>query len=727
MGYNENMSRKSKKNKERNKEENRQRWHDGLKQETKHSILAIIFLGLGVFFTLSAFRKAGVAGDSLYGAFELIFGSMFFLVPLFFLLASLVFLFSLRSRVVLATIIGGAIFLLASLGLSDIIFGEKTGGYSGFFISYPFLKFFDFWASLVLLGVALFIGLLIMFNIPLRRKRDEDAVKTIQAGEEIEEEKDNIASSFREILTDFKNTLSEKKAAVFSENNGDAPKLSRDNEKDEISVKRAKRILVGHFQSPPLDLFEGDSGKPSSGDIKANANIIKRTLQNFGIEVEMAEVTIGPSVTQYTLKPAEGMKLSRIIGLQNDLSLALAAHPLRIEAPIPGKSLVGIEVPNSTSSLVGLHNLFAQEDFKKSEKPLLLALGRNVAGHPVYADLAQMPHLLIAGATGSGKSVAIHALISSLLFRNSPEMLRLLLIDPKRVELTSYNDLPHLLTPVITEAKKAISALKWLTKEMERRYDILLGAQCRDIGSYHRLIVEMSLEEQEEKEQMPYIVVVIDELADLMATYPREFESSIVRLAQMSRAVGIHLSLSTQRPSVEVLTGLIKANITSRMAFQVATQVDSRTILDMAGADKLLGNGDMLYLAGDTAKPRRVQGAFVSDKEIRRLVKYLKDEYENLEAGNLEIMPEENENGIFSDDSSEDVDDELYEQAREVVIQAGKASSSYLQRRLKVGYARAARLIDMLEEKGVVGHGEGAKPREVFIKPMAAESEENGQ
>ena len=691
------------------------RWHDGLKPETKHSILAIVFLGLALFFSLAAFGKAGLVGNSLYSAFSFIFGSMFFLVPTFFILVSLVFFFSLRSHLILTTLIGGMIFLLSILGISEVIFGTHTGGYLGFLIALPFLKFFDFWASIVLLSVFFIVGILIIFNVPLKfKKKTEEFAKgeTVLKSAEDDEE----VASLRAILTDFKNTMAGNSLPSGGGEGVDMPRSKKIEDREEMSLRQPKKLLVSHFESPPLDIFEGDRGKPSTGDIKANANIIKRTLQNFGISVEMGEVTIGPSVTQYTLKPAEGMKLSRITALQNDLSLVLASHPIRIEAPIPGKSLVGIEIPNSMASLVGLHNLFAQEEFRKSERPLLLGLGRNVAGQPVYADLTQMPHLLIAGATGSGKSVAIHALIASLLFRNSPEILRFLLIDPKRVELTIYNDLPHLLTSVITEAKKAISALKWLTKEMEKRYDILLKAQVRDIGAYHRIIAEILPDERSEADEMPYIVVIIDELADIMATYPREFEASIVRLAQMSRAVGIHLVLSTQRPSVEVLTGLIKANITSRIAFQVATQVDARTILDMAGAEKLLGNGDMLYLAGDTAKPRRVQGAFISEKEIKRLVKYLADEYEGAALGELEITPSEMENSSIFDDKSIEVDDELYEQAREIIIQAGKASSSYLQRRLKIGYARAARIIDMLEEKGVVGPGEGAKPRDVYIK-----------
>ena len=454
--------------------------------------------------------------------------------------------------------------------------------------------------------------------------------------------------------------------------------------------------------------MENDKGKPSSGDIKANSNIIKRTLQNFSIVVEMGEINVGPSITQYTLRPAEGIKLSRITGLHNDLSLALAAHPIRIEAPIPGKSLIGVEIPNKSIALVGMGSILSQEDYKSSSTPLLLGLGRDVTGRAIFADLGKMPHLLVAGSTGSGKSVAIHAMMMSLLFRNPPERLRFLMIDPKRVELTVYSGIPHILTPVITDAKKAIMALKWAVKEMEHRYEFLSAAKVRDIKSYQGL-------KHAEEHPMPYILIVIDELADMMAAYPREMEASIVRLAQMSRAVGIHLIVSTQRPSVEVITGLIKANITSRIAFQVASQVDSRTILDMAGAEKLLGSGDMLYLSGDTSKPRRLQGAFVSEPEVRKVVGYLESQYTELEFEGLSLEPENGVPSIF-ETNEEEVDDELYKQAEEVIMQAGKASASYLQRRLRVGYARAARLLDMMESRGVIGPADGAKPREVLIK-----------
>jgi len=424
----------------------------------------------------------------------------------------------------------------------------------------------------------------------------------------------------------------------------------------------------------------------------------------------MGEVHVGPSITQYTLKPAEGVKLSRITNLASNLGLALAAHPLRIEAPIPGRSLVGIEVPNKSIAFVGLRSLLG-ELAEKKDYILGFALGRDVTGRAVFADLVHMPHLLIAGSTGAGKSVTIHSLLLGLLFRNPPELLRLLLMDPKRVELAYYNAIPHLVTPVVTEAKKAIQALRWAVKEMDRRYGALQQAGARDIGSYNA--------DAANEDVMPYLVIVIDELADLMAAYQREVESSIVRLAQMARAVGIHLIVSTQRPSVEVITGLIKANITTRIALQVASHIDSRTILDRAGAEKLLGRGDMLYMAGDVAKPQRVQGVFVSDGEVKKVAHYLQGLKEE-----REDAAEEEDADIFADGllagssgggESADMGDELYEEARHLVVESGKASTSLLQRRFRLGYARAARLIDMLEERGVVGPGEGAKPREILI------------
>ncbi len=493
-----------------------------------------------------------------------------------------------------------------------------------------------------------------------------------------------------------------------------------DNENDIIKMKPARS---GTYSPPPLSILERDRGKPGVGDIKANANIIKRTLQNFGVDVQVDEISIGPSVTRYALKPAEGVRLSKILGLQNNLELALAAHPVRIEAPIPGRSLVGVEVPNTAKTMVGLYTILSTDIYQNSKKPLLISLGKDITGQSHFADLAKMPHVLIAGATGSGKSVAIHTIVTSLLFRNSPEHIRFIMIDPKRVELTLYNNIPHLLTPVITDAKKAILALKWAAKEMERRYNILEASSARDIGSYHSNVGNKKGEN--EADAMPYIIIVIDELADIMQMYPRELESVVVRLAQMSRAVGIHLILSTQRPSVNVITGLIKANVPSRLAFQVASQVDSRTILDSSGAEKLLGAGDMLYLSGEMSKPRRLQTAFISESEVKKVTRYLIKNYGDEIQSKIDLSSADSQNGdenssaIFNailDENESMEDDELYGEAKEIVMHAGKASTSYLQRKLRVGYARAARLMDMLEEKGVIGPADGARPREVLEK-----------
>jgi S-DNA-T family DNA segregation ATPase FtsK/SpoIIIE len=444
----------------------------------------------------------------------------------------------------------------------------------------------------------------------------------------------------------------------------------------------------------------------------------------------MDEITVGPTVTRYALKPAEGMKLSRIVGLQNDLALSLAAHPIRIEAPIPGKSLVGIEIPNKSKSVVGLATLLADDKFQNGSKQLLTALGRGISGKAVFGNLAKMPHVLVAGTTGSGKSVTIHSMITSLLYRNGPDDLKFIMVDPKRVELTLYKNIPHLLTPVITDAKKAILALKWAAKEMNRRYDILEAESVRDIESYHDNILgkgkkkteinEAGEEVEVADDRMPYIVIIIDELADIMSSYPRELESAIVRLAQMSRAVGIHLILSTQRPEVNVITGLIKANIPARVALKVSSQVDSRTILDTGGAEKLLGAGDMLYSSGE-AQPERLQSAFISESEVKKVVKYLSDAYKDeiteeiaLTSGSISADKSIFESTLEDEEGGDD--DEMYEEARSVVIEAGKASTSYLQRKLKLGYARAARLMDKLEERGVIGPGDGAKPREVLEK-----------
>ena len=465
-------------------------------------------------------------------------------------------------------------------------------------------------------------------------------------------------------------------------------------------------IRTANWMYPPLDLLTKMDAKPQAGNIQRRAEIIKKTLADFGIDVTMGAAFVGPTVTQYTLKPSEGVRLNQITARRDDLALALAAQSLRVEAPIPGKGLVGVELPNEKKAGVGLRELLESDVFKHVGSKLTLALGRDAAGAPAVADLARMPHALIAGSTGSGKSVAINSIILTLLMNNSPEELRMILVDPKRVELTNYNGLPHLLTPVITEAKDTISALGWAVREMERRYKVFASLGKRNIDQYNQ---EPDLGEG----KMPFIVIVIDELADLMIVAAKEVENSIVRLAQMARAVGIHLIVATQRPSVDVITGLIKANIPTRVAFAVASQIDSRTILDVAGAEKLLGQGDMLYVSTEVPQPRRVQGVFVPEREITNIIAQIRlqspeDQYDP------SVLERRVESRLGSSRESGEVDDELFDEAIQVVRQYGKASTTLLQTRLSVGYARAARLITNLEDQGIIGPARGSKPREVF-------------
>ena len=686
------------------------------RDQTKQGIISVIFLILSVFFVLAKFKLAGPAGNFTYSALSALFGTGYLLFSIVCLFIGLSFLK--QKSVAAVNIFGGLLLLVSSLGILDTVFNEPTreiitGGWIGHFISIPLLKLFDKIITIVFLTATSVISILIMFSTHLSLEWSLFG-KKLFGNESGQEENGGPSGS----------TISEDNIITPTVELAKEGKETKETERDELSKKETavkgkiekffddnlKTLPHKNFEAPPLSLLERDAGKPVVGDIKANANIIKRTLLNFGIDVEMDEISIGPSITRYSLKPAEGIKLARILSLQNDLALALAAHPIRIEAPIPGKSLVGIEIPNKTKSTVSLGALLGSNKFQESTLPLLIPIGRGVSGIPYFGDLAKAPHLLIAGATGSGKSVTIHTIITALLYRNPPEHLRFIMIDPKRVELTLYNGVPHLLTPVITESKKSILVLKWAAKEMEKRYNILERCKVRDIASYHK--------ESAERESMPYIVIIIDELADIMSVYPRELEAAIVRLAQMSRAVGIHLVLSTQRPSVEIITGLIKANIPSRMALQVPSQIDSRTILDMSGAEKLLGAGDMLYTSGDTAKPIRVQSGYISETEVKKVVKFLVDAHKEKPPDEIDISDTQEPSGEFNSSSDtddlKDDDDFMYDEAKELVTTTGKASASYLQRRLKLGYARAARIMDMLEERGVIGPGDGAKPREVY-------------
>ena len=1153
----------------------REEWlgEDGLSRfkltsrETSNTILGIFALVVSIFLLLGAFGSAGRAGNLAYELFSYLFGIGYYLMPIVFLLLSVSFLHERERNLAVPQLFGSALLFLSALGFVNLV--SSKGGVVGVFLSKPLVSLFDVYLSAVLLVALIVVSILVIFDTNIRLDFAAMIRKLFGKKEKGEDETlPRESAAIEKAVEKMERQEAQPEPAQAKrkaeENDGFAPMI----------VRRSGKV----WTPPPLSLLEKDNGRPGVGDIKANANLIKRTLLNFGIVVEMDEISIGPSVTRYALKPAEGVKLSKILGLQTNLELALAAHPVRIEAPIPGKSLVGIEVPNTAKSIVGLGSLLGEPDYAESDKPLFVALGKDITGRSIFDNIAKMPHLLIAGATGSGKtcakdtyvfsengmltfeelcplplnsevnyslrvatrdgiettsknynngmcdffkittkeglsievtdehplwviedgsmrwknsgsigtgdyvaisrgsklfgelekidfipspnktnkareiktpiimteelglfmglltadggltidhrvvytqmegevldiyirllkdlfgitapivaksgqsnkakdvivnskhlkeflahlgmtsaraqekeiprsirqsrpevikafiqglikndghvsrlkgleitlanqkllqqlqimllnfgivssvyrkkvkhyeengywrlsiyggefviyakeigfltegeelrakqiltlrrntnkniiptlspilkklslmyrtmfarltnkgwlyqqnspipkyafnnlksytngdrnpsygalekildfykplsdstqykevskiqkntfywaevaaiektvgegydfevpgshsfvgngfvnhnSVSIHAIITSLLYRNPPENLKFIMIDPKRVELTLYNGIPHLLTPVITDPKKAIMSLKWLAKEMERRYDLLEKASARDISSYHKNVLLPALEKSKKDDtdlpdSMPYIMVIIDELADLMQSYPRELESAVVRLAQMSRAVGIHLLLSTQRPSVNVITGLIKANIPARLALQVASQIDSRTILDSAGAEKLLGAGDMLFQSAEMSKPVRLQSAFIREPEVKAVTKYLKDAYADELQDEINFSAENTGNAIFSsglggeDDFGGD-DDELYEEAKATVTGAGKASTSFLQRKLRIGYARAARLMDMLEERGIIGAGSGAKPREVI-------------
>jgi len=528
-----------------------------------------------------------------------------------------------------------------------------------------------------------------------------DKDESVEETEETEEESNVEEVKFiKKVITEEEGDPVSTKASAGKEETGQAS----------LPVMPKKRSGIKII--PPVDLLESRNETPSAGDIEQGKLLIQKTLADFGIEVEMCDVNVGPTVTQYTLKPSQGIKLNKITTLSNDLALALAAHPIRIEAPIPKKSLVGIEIPNKAVAGVGMKEAINSTYFKKKRtSPLTVVLGRDVAGNYQYINLDKMPHLMIAGATGSGKSVCVNTLITSLLYQNGPDDLKLILVDPKRVELTNYNGIPHLLTPVIHTVDKTVNAFRWLVAEMERRFELFSVQGSRDIASYNN--------KAEADDRVPYIVAIVDELADLMTVNSKEMEAVIVRLAQMSRAVGIHLVLATQRPSVEIITGLIKANIPGRIAFSVASLIDSRTILDYSGAEKLLGKGDMLHINSTLSKPRRIQGAFLSDAEIERIVSYLKSKSpkpqydESIIERQKSLVPGRKGNG-GSVNMDEGEDDELLSDAKQIIIETGRGSASLLQRRLRIGYARAARILDILEDQQFIGPANGAKPREVL-------------
>lgn len=729
-----------------------------VRKEIKYNIIAIIFFVLALITLLSFTGMNDSFGAEVLSAIKALFGQMYFLAPAFMIGAG----FSLLSKAPFGAlervkarwkpIISGSflILTLSFLAFVNLLFYGADfyeaakqglgGGYIGIIFAAPLAAITGPTTAAVILAALIVIALLFIFNISLEAffaqsfqtlKSFYNYYQFLSYGDK-DKKKKSVESFSWHGGADLaeKNNQAKKAAATPSfnvkelknknlENKGSNVDFGAEekNNKIELGIKKQNRIKT-KWNKFPLDLLDGGFSDADSGDIGANASIIEKTLANFGMEVEMGKVYVGPTVTQYTLKPAVGIKLSRITTLQNDLALALAASSIRIEAPIPGKALVGIEIPNVSSAIVRLKNLLeTYSNYYKNDyyASLKVAMGLDVSGSPYWIDITGFPHILIAGSTGSGKTIFVNSLIMSLIYNNSPEAVKIIMIDPKRVELTLYNGIPHLLAPVIVENEKAVGVLKWTVAEMERRYILFEQSASRDIESYNKKILSSGAEDAEEP--LPYIILIIDELADLMSTFPREVEATIVRLAQMSRAVGIHLVVSTQRPSVNVITGLIKANISARVSFRVASLIDSRTILDHSGAEKLLGRGDMLYLSTGTAKPKRLQGCFVSENEVKKVVKWLKENYKE-----ESVMLEESEIKAILPSSIElstagfgAGGDEMYEEAKDAVIKAGKASASLLQRRLRVGYARAARLLDLLEEQGIIGPSDGARPRAILV------------
>ncbi len=718
-----------------------------VRPETGRTVAAVVFLLSGIVLLASSFGAAGALGSFISTWMRYLIGVGFYILP------AVLFLLSLQkfrplpeessSTKRLKTVTTVCLIVLA-LALLELI-SRGLGGVAGGLLAAPLVALSGTLIALVLVIGVMIVSALLLFDAHVhfdlfslfKRTERTPASETAPAetnyfDEDAEEGEEDEDAEESEVEPDDEETEEE-----IEEEPSPTPRSSAPLDESGIVMAPATQES---YTPPPLTLLSRDKKRPEVGDTKANANIIKRTLANFGITVEMDEITVGPTVTRYALKPAEGVRISRIVGLQGNLELALSGASIRIEAPIPGKSLIGIEVPNHHRATIGLHYLLADEQFQTTDKPLLAALGRDITGAPHYLDIAKMPHGLIAGTTGSGKSVVLHSLLTSLLYRNGPGNLRLMIIDPKRTEFSSYDGIPHMITPVITEPKKAILALKWAMKEMDRRNEVLQAEHQRNIADYHQHVLAPARKEFERRqkkgeqvdptevpEALPYIVIAIDEMADLMTSFPRELEASIVRLAQVGRAAGVHLVLATQRPSVNVITGTIKANIPTRIALNVPTQIDSRTILDAAGAEKLQGAGDMLYLGSDTAKPIRIQSAFISSSETAAIVAFLKKHndptlHETIDLADAGVSLTEGGRGGGGDGE----EDPLYEDAKAIIIEAQKAATSFLQRKLGIGYARAAKLIDLLEENGVVGPGNGAKARDVLIKPGSVDVMDDG-
>lgn len=732
------------------------------KIKISNDILGFIIIALGIMVLLSLFStKMGLVGQIINGtSFSLMgFGGYFF--PFFIVGTGLVFIMDRFNKSERKAIISILVILISFLVILDGINPTSTGlierirnginlsksnmggGFIGSFFGFFFYKLFGTIGTYIVLSVLISISLLVLTNSKVKdvikkanelkpefstnnvkqkrtnrpRLSPDELLEISQDNPQINTDEIRINDYSRPQLKEVKEGLKEPykeqtKEPVREKLSESHIKIGADYIDTEVKEKQVKSKTI-QYKVPSMDMLNLQSNRHEGSDKKEilnNAKIIEETMKNFGIDATISNINKGPTITCYELSPAPGIKLSRIVSLSDNIALSLASSDIRIEAPIPGKSAVGIEVPNKVKDNVFLREILQSNEYKNINSDIPLALGKDVSGKPIVSTIDKMPHLLIAGATGSGKSVCINTIIMSILYKSSPEDVKLLLIDPKVVELSVYNGIPHLLIPVVTDAKKAAFALNWAVTEMEKRYKLFAQNSVRDITSYNAKIINP-------EEKLPKMVIVIDELADLMMVAAQEIEDYICRLAQMARAAGMYLIVATQRPSVDVITGTIKANIPSRISFSVSSQVDSRTILDMAGAEKLLGKGDMLFYPSFYSKPVRLQGAFIGEEEVEKVVDFLKEQ-------NITSYDEDIIEVVQNTKELDMVDgDELLPEAIRLVVDEGQASISLLQRRLKVGYARAARIVDEMEARGVIGGYEGSKPRKVLMTKEEFEEE----
>lgn len=730
--------------------------------ETILGVLAVACLMIAVLLLFSMVHAGGKGGETLFNGISSLIGVYVYFTPLIFLYVAYYLWKEEMPELRPLTIVGGFFLILGVGSLGTILFGGAFGGWLGSVIANPLVaNFAKVPSAFLLFGISL-IGAIIF----LERKPSLDPIhnlfaffasivtrllrnRKVRSFDDVDDRDQEVVDSVidkeevvaEELMEEVE--LDQKEDDLRKELFGELTVEEEDTlPKPKKEAKPKPVILTPTFVPPPLDLLNLDSGKSGAGDSKSKMETIKRTLAHFRINVEMGEVTVGPTVTQFTLKPAQGVNLSKIVALHDNLAMELGSEFLRIEAPIPGKTLVGVEVPNERKATLGLRSMLELEEFTSSG-PLFLAIGKNILGKPIFGDLEKMPHLLVAGATRTGKSVTLQNLIISMLYKNSPYDLKLIILDPKRVEFSSYHNLPHLYTPVIKEPKGAIKALNWAIQEMERRYEILAEHGQVNVSDYNKKVLGPALEKARKKTQvgeeltglppkLPYVVIIFDEYNDFMLSYPKEISPLITSLTQKGRAAGIHLILATQRPDVKVITGTIKANIPARIALKTTSQIDSRTILDASGAEDLLGNGDMLYMASDNPRLVRIQAPFISMEEIKAVVSHIKE-------SNFDFIPDlidiknvktastsSQEDGIPS--GAEPDGDEDYMSAKDYVIATGKASTSALQTAFRWGYNKAARIMNDLEHFEVIGPARtGERYREILVGKTEGEKDQTGE